>query len=457
MTKARSSTLGATVSDKSRAMDTLVGKALKRAAQNACEMAQVSSHVAFEKRVVYESDGLSLCNSLETQRLGIAALKHQRKGTASVNATQPEAIDQAVDSAVAIAEHSLADEFHTFADAKQAPPAETLGFLYDEELAELEVDQLIEYVEMLRAELQRDPRVSIDRLEVGLSVTRQAITNSRNVFQEERQAMLTWAALVAARDGDEVTQMDYEGGFSWSPAVVPERIAATGRKLRQSVLGRLRPGRAQSYTGPVLLSPRAVHALLLSPSLAQMSGRSVMDKISRWADAVGDRVAAELLTVTDEPRGDSLSGVTAYDGDGVPTRRNTLIDSGVLKLHVLDCYTAHRLGGELQGLAGGPFALTVRHGDTPLADLRRARAGLLAVDRFSGNTDPLSGTFSGVAKGSRLWNAGEDGGPVVETMISGDIFAALNSIVGVSQEVENVGGGFLAPWMLVDGVSVSAG
>ena len=84
-----------------------------------------------------------------------------------------------------------------------------------------------------------------------------------------------------------------------------------------------------------------------------------------------------------------------------------------------------------------------------------ARNELLVVDRFSGNIDPIKGDFSGVAKSSRLYKNGTDQGGVAETMIAGNLFDTLNSILDVSSLVEDISGAMQMPWMLVDGVSVS--
>jgi predicted Zn-dependent protease len=77
------------------------------------------------------------------------------------------------------------------------------------------------------------------------------------------------------------------------------------------------------------------------------------------------------------------------------------------------------------------------------------------VDRFSGNSDPIKGDFSGVAKSSRLFQRGEDRGSVTETMIAGNFFAIADAVLAVSKEVEIVSGGFASPYVLVDGVSVT--
>ena len=103
----------------------------------------------------------------------------------------------------------------------------------------------------------------------------------------------------------------------------------------------------------------------------------------------------------------------------------------------------------------GPFACRVGAGATPLPDLLAARDQLLMVDRFSGNSDPVKGDFSGVAKSSRLFGKGQHQGGVTETMIAGNFFDLARKVLAVSDTVELVSGGFESPYILVDDVSVT--
>jgi PmbA protein len=84
--------------------------------------------------------------------------------------------------------------------------------------------------------------------------------------------------------------------------------------------------------------------------------------------------------------------------------------------------------------------------------------GVLWINRYSGQTDPVSGDFSGVAKGSEWWVAGEFQHCVEETLISGNIFECLNqNLLGLSLETELVDSSNESPYLLADGVSVTAG
>ena len=145
----------------------------------------------------------------------------------------------------------------------------------------------------------------------------------------------------------------------------------------------------------------------------------------------------------------------AFDSDGLPTAPRDIIKNGVLETHLLNCYTAKKLGRTSNACGGAPFALIVEPGDTSLQDMIKDFDHILLVDRFSGHSDAIKGDFSGVAKSSRLFRKGEDVGSISETMIAGNIFDCLNQVVGISKDARVQSGSYYCPYIVVDQVSVT--
>src|SRR5690606_13725271 len=120
-----------------------------------------------------------------------------------------------------------------------------------------------------------------------------------------------------------------------------------------------------------------------------------------------------------------------------------------------DAYSAKKVGAKPTGIAGAPFGLRVSAGNESFEAMTKARSELLFVDRFSGNADPLTGDFSGVVKGGRLFSNGQDVGAVSETMIAGNVLALAQQILAVANQAENISGQYWCPAILIDGVSVT--
>ena len=429
--------------------------ALAHATAKGAEGAKVVTATSFQKRLVVEGGRFSLANSLESRSLAVAVHKHGKKGSASINTVSTASAKGAIDAALAMAEYSVADPSLVLPTLAEAPRAEDLPFQYDAAMESVDLAGMERIMSRALSRLLEDSRVALDRFEMSIDLSWHGLVNSHGVRQEARQSMASWSYFGMAREGDEVSGFDYDGDFSFGAADLEARALKGAEAFVGKVTSLLRPRRCPSYRGQVLLTPRAVHDLLLGIALYHAGGRQVMDGKSLWEKDVGRQVMSSAISLRDLPRDRRFSGATAYDGDGLPTRTQAVIEDGILTRHLHDCYSARRTGAHSTATAGGPFALSMAPGTMTLSALRGATSPLLVVDRFSGNTDPVKGDFSGVAKGSRLVEQGQDLGAVTETMIAGNFFEIAREVHGVSRETEVVSGGYEAPYVLIGGVSVT--
>jgi PmbA protein len=435
--------------------DSLAMMGLEQAKKFGADAAKIVTSCSQQKKLVVENKKFTLANSLDVQQIRILVHKDKKKGTSSINTNSVESLSKAVADAVALAGFSVADEFLNLPDTKLAPPSKPLNFLYNDEVANLDFEELQHDMEQILGVLIKDPRIALDRFEMAVETSRNSLFNSHGVRQSEIQSTINWSWMGMAVDGAEVTGFDYDSEFSFKKNDVLSKGKKSAEEFAQRLLSLLQPTKCPSYKGAILLSPRAVEALITSPALYHISGHSVMDGKSSWADKVGKKVLSEKITISDNPHCVDFAGATSYDGDGIPTIKQHLVEKGILKTHLHDCYSAKKTGMKSTASSGGPFGMEVAAGNDLLSSLMNSRNELLVVDRFSGNSDPIKGDFSGVAKSSRLYRAGKDCGAVTETMIAGNFFDLADRIIGVSNESQLVHGSFRCPWILVDGISVT--
>lgn len=441
--------------EKGQVIDRVANTALERAKSLGADEVMVSTSISSERRLVVENKEFSLANTIDSQAIGILVHRDQKKGTSSVNVTDETIVGQAVNDAMALASFSVPDLFLNLAKKEIAPPAKPLEFLFDDRVAIMDLNALRPHMQELLAELVSDKRVALDRFEMSLRTSRQSLLNSHGVRQNESQTMIGWDFVGMAVDGEEVSGMSYDGSFSYGADGYMALAKAQIAEFKEKVIQSLRPSPCPSYTGVVIFGPRAFKSIFVSTILYHAAGRSVMDKRSKWGERVGSKVASEMITIRDRADRADLSGASSYDGDGIPTRPQTFLDKGVLTQINCDVYSGKRLNLPPRGLSGGPFGLTIEKGSMPLAKMTAARGEILYIDRFSGNTDSVTGDFSGVAKSSRLFRNGQYVHNTTETMIAGNVFELLNHIAGVESTSHIMSGSYECPAVLVDGVSVT--
>src|SRR2546426_509484 len=122
----------------------------------------------------------------------------------------------------------------------------------------------------------------------------------------------------------------------------------------------VKPGR---YT--VVFDP-----LIFGSLTDQVGGRLnawvVMAGLSPFGKKIGKRVASTEFTLSDDGSAESIAR-KRFDAEGVPTRRNVLVNKGILKTYLHNTSTAKKFRTKTTGNAGlvfpDPHAIFVKPGD----------------------------------------------------------------------------------------------
>ena len=84
---------------------------------------------------------------------------------------------------------------------------------------------------------------------------------------------------------------------------------------------------------------------------AAMDGDRVYKKTTFLTEYLNKPVASELITISDNPTIPRHSYSVPFDGEGNITRKNILIDKGILKMFIYDTITARKAGVKVNTLA----------------------------------------------------------------------------------------------------------
>lgn len=196
-------------------------------------------------------------------------------------------------------------------------------------------------------------------------------------------------------------------------------------------------------------------------------GRRWLKGRSLFADRIGESVSVDGLTLVDDPTDPEAYGAGCFDAEGLATRRNALIEGGVLRRFLYNTYSARRAGtastasavraGFKSGPGTGARALMVVPGRlTPDEILAQVGDGLL-VQSISGvhsGVNTISGDFSVGAEGV-LIRGGELSGPVREFTIASTIQRMLGGVVAIGNNLERLPSSAAGVTMAIDDVSLS--
>ena len=358
-----------------------------------CQQAEVI-HLCGESVVVeYEANKLKASRAEQTEGLALRVVKGGRLGfAASTDMRDSDSLlSSALDSAAFGEETTL-----RFPSPQAAPTVET----YDPRIAELPAARLVDIGrESLDVILAACPEARVN-ISLTRSVDLLELENSagtRVAFRRSPLVIIGEAWLIQNDDIRVLFEVATTAAWESDYTAFARRL---GEKLRAAKnLATVGPGRM-----PVLFSPTGF-AALTAPLLEGLNGKNAFTGTSPLAGKVGEKLFHERFTVVDDGTLAGRPGSGPFDDEGVPHRRHTLVDKGVLTGFLYDLRTAARSGAEPTGNGSrslfappepAPANLLVCPGDTPRAEMIRGIAdGLLVEDVLgAGQGNVISGAFS---------------------------------------------------------------
>jgi len=246
-------------------------------------------------------------------------------------------------------------------------------------------------------------------------------------------------------------------GFGWRKREIDHMEVARKAIELFSMAENIAP--IKSGAMPVIFPPEGMNVLLLALRLG-FNGKNVFLGSSPLAGKLGQKIADERFSLTDNPLIDYASASGKYDGEGVPHQVTPLIEEGVIKNFLYDLDTAGRAGTKStgNGVGCGATNVVIKEGDTPYEEmLKNTKEGLLVHSVIGlGQGNPISGEFSvNVQLGYKIEN-GEIVGRVKDVMLAGNTYDALKDIAAIGDKAEWVGGSLLTPPVKIGKLSVVA-
>ena len=293
-----------------------------------------------------------------------------------------------------------------------------------------------------------------------------AIYNSKGLDLFEKNAYSGMVTVAVVTNGTEMSN-DYQikiGQLSKldTDAAVKKAVDTAKQKLGGDV--------APTAVCPVVFSPDAMCSLLGVFS-SIFSSEAAQKGLSKFADKEGVKVAADIVTLVDDPMHKDNSFPSVFDAEGCPTHKKNVIENGVLNTLLYNLKTAAVAGKKTTGNAakGGydspvgvrPFTMYLAGGDCTEADLLKKADNGVYINDLSGlhaGANPISGDFSLQSAGF-LIRDGEKTDFVKSFTVAGNFYDLLNKITALANNVtlpSPFGSTtFGAPSVLVEDLSVA--
>jgi len=366
---------------------------------------------------------------------------------------------------------------------RQAPPRRTNARLYTDAdpLSLVPFARKIALCQEIDAAARaRDPRVV--QVSVGLSGTWSVIDIVRPdgfVAHDVRPLVRLNVQIVVEQNGRRETGYHGLGGRRLYDDIFEPATwnRAVDEALRQAIVN-LGAVAAPAGEMTVVLGPGWPGVLLHEAIGHGLEGDFNRKGSSAFSGRIGDRVAAPGVTVVDDGTLDARRGSLTIDDEGTPTRRNILIEDGILSGYIHDRLNARLMGveptgnGRRESFAHAPMprmtnTFMLGGSDDPREILGRAKNGIYARGFGGGQVDIVSGKFVfSCTEAYRIEN-GALGAPIKGATLIGDGPTVLTRVKAIGNDMaldEGVGicgkngqsipAGVGQPTLLIDGLTV---
>ena len=368
----------------------------------------------------------------EDKGVGLTVYIGQRKGSASSTDTSPAALESLVKAACDIAKVSAADPCFGLADKElmtKNHPDLDLFHPWD-----INPQQAIEMA--LKCEsyaLSLDKRIAnSDGVNVSSYQSHHGYANTsggEGFIQSTRHSI---SCSLIAKDGEKM-QRDYDYTTVRNAEDLAD-INSIAKNAAERAISRLDSKQIETQTTPVIFSSR-VSSSLLASFINAISGSNLYRKNSFLLDSIGQQIFPEFVRIYEQPHLKGALGSASFDGEGVPTRPNLLVEKGCLQQYVLGSYSARRMGLKTTANSDGVHNLTLDPNAGDLTELLKTMGkGLLVTELMGQGVNGITGDYSRGASG--YWV--EDGiiqYPVDEITIAGNLKEMFHMILAVGNDV----------------------
>ena len=382
-----------------------------------------------------------------TRSAGLRVIQKGRVASTSTSDLTERGIERFVADAIELVELSQEDPFAGPADPKRLcdPATQPDLDLYDPAGGSVDAAQAITLArEGEAAAFAFDPRITNSE---GATFGRNAggvamvlSSGFRATYKGSYQSL--YVVPVAADEGGKNRRGYHYSARRYLADLDPP--GEVGREAARRTLRKLGARTVPTCEVPVVFDPDAARSIL-GMLAGCIMGSAIWRKSSYLVGREGTRVASDLVNVVDDPLLPRAPGSRPFDGEGLASRRNVVVEKGILKTYLCDSYSARKLSRESTasasrggGASVGPSTtnFVLQPGtDSNEAIIKGTKRGLYVNEMMGFGFNAVTGDFSRGAAGFWIDN-GELTYPVSEVTISLNVDQLWQTLDAVGSDLD---------------------
>ncbi len=413
--------------------------------------------------------GIPIVTSGVRAGVGMRAVINKAIGFSSVSSLEEKRVQAAAEEAVQIAKIRPADP--NWVSLPDPMKQTSQGGIFDRRILDLDIKQMLDLcVDCCVIAGDVDKRIKQTMAMMIAASGSFGIVSTRGVEAYDQGTIFISAVFAKAKSaGEEVGGED--ALFSRTFTKDLRHIALNASRKAIECFGR-KP-LPEKYVGPVIFENTSWNDLFSVIFTQGISALNVQENRSAYKGKIGNSVARENLTVTDDGTLPDGFGTTKIDDEGVPRQKTNLIEKGVLTNFLYDNYSAKRDkrestgNGSRQRLYGStayanqpairPSNLLIAAGSVGLDGLiTEMKDGVLVKGGLIGalHSNTVTGDFSVTAENAFKIENGSVAYPLKPCTVAGNLYEALKAIVAIGNDSKCFGNA-VNPSLIIDKIVVA--
>jgi len=407
----------------------------------AAEVETYFEFVTFAEARVRERE-VELVQQSAITGFGLRVLRDRKMGFLYTTDLRRTVLDEMVVRTISLAAQASPRDENRLPDQTYVP----LGNLEieDAQIVQMRPDDLIPLARSIEDNaLAHDKRVQTTRsTRAGYAVHEVHFSNTFLPYQMFRATSAHYSCTAIAVDGAKKR----EGSFSdqkrvFQDLTTPERL---GRKAAERAVAKLGAKAIPSTRAPVVYEADAAGAFL-GGLLGAFNGLNVLEQRSFLAGRKGQPIASSIVTIVDDGTLRRGLGTRPFDGEGSQTRKNVVVDRGVLMRYLHTAASARREGVSPTGNAmrgydslpavGASNFYIDRGSSKPDTIISQVPKGLYVTGSAGFGFDLTAGEYSQQVEG--FWiEGGKIAHPVEGVTVAGKLDEMLLGIDAVGRDLD---------------------
>ena len=394
-------------------LNLLLDTAKKLGAENASVMGNENTSINVSARL----GKLENVERNESKSIGLELIDNKKKVTLSSTNINNHALIKLVETAMSMVKAVPQDEYCGLADK---------NMLYN---GNLNLDLVDNYVpdnnNLLKNSIEaEDSALSIkgvtnsEGASASYSKNKFYLATSDGFFNFNEKTTYSYGISVIAGKGTKMERdYEYQSKVHYKELESPKNI---GIKAANRAVSRLNPRKVKSNSVPIIFDPR-VSGSLLSLFIGGISGQAIARGTSFLKNKMNKNIFKKNIQIIDDPHILRGQRSKTFDGEGIETKKNNLVENGQLKSWLLSSQTARQLNLKSTGHAGGVSNLYLSPSTTSSDELIKSiQNGFYVTEMMGMSFSQVTGDYSRGASG--FWiEKGEKTFPVSEVTIAGNI------------------------------------